>query len=1024
MIPSTSASTSTSHPLHLTLELVRAAATAERYGVTAGEWNHYLLLDPDDAGRHTESDFLWKKSIVDDLAATADAAALAEVTERLAAAMQTFLDNAGWQRLAARIADARAHGRPVVLTLRSVAHELSGLPWELARVGDARLCELPDCLLRFDCLPPRPDDRDDRDDPAHPAPAPDGRVLLAWSAAGGAVPAAEHLGALEATAGREGAFQRRRDELRGASLASLAAELAAPGKPPVAILHLLCHGQPLPGQRAFGLRLDGEDAPVAAAALRRLLEPHRRTLRLVVLSACHGSATGAIDNAHGSLAEALRHAGVPAVIASRYPLSAAGSACLARVLYQQLFGELASLERAFLAARRALGAIVREPDEAPQLDAAALQLHADSALGLDFRPWIVAPYRGLAPYGRAHERFFFGRQGERLALRQRIASTLDHPGEPRLLLVAGASGTGKSSLVLAGLLHDLERPGAGELTAPAAWTSRVLRLGSDDDPLEPLARCLAEHRAAAPPPGDAAPPMLALVVDQLEELFTSVAPARREPFLRELWRLACDPAERVFVIATVRIEYLGRFGTLRMNDRGVPFDRELLDPERTFLVRQLGPEQYEAIVRGPAERVGVHLEPGVLAQLLDAVRAEPGALPLLSYTLDQLWQRRAFRRSGDLAGWWLTDDAYARLGRVAGAVATTAAALLARLGEAHRDELRRVLVQLVHGHDDPMLATRRRGWRLAMRPLTSEHELDSAESLAYDQTLDALIEARLLVQGEELAVVQGEELAEAHSSSRGPWLELAHDSLIRFWPQLQEWYRDARAWLAHTDELRRLATSWRDRAAAPSSAPADDDYLLRGQRLAKELAAWQLHRHHLGAGDRAAVQRFLDACVRGEEALRHREQQRQRDRVKERVDSARDLVVKLRNPLATFARYKLRLIGLAVVVAALAIGAVVLGASRLRRAAPAPLAAPAADSALLSITVQTQLHGQPVDDLELIADDQRARSPVTLRLRPGAALRVHLVDPRYAAVTRDLVVPPGPSPDPLVLPVELLAEAP
>jgi WD40 repeat protein len=844
-------------PLAIELELVRAAEAASPHQVAAGEWNRYLLRNPDDSGRYEDGELLWDESMQADLSATGDVASVEEAVKRLGESMRAFIESTGWARIAARIQDARAAGRAVCITVRSAAHELYTLPWELLDAGGTPLYQTGDCLLRFQRPGPCGES-------ATAPPAPGERVLVAWA---GAVPADEHIAAIAAAA-RAGhvRFDAARDVLANASAAGIENALR---EQPATILHLVCHGRALTGGQAYGLELAGAAGPVPPAAVRDLLAPHRHGLRLVVLAACLGSSAGAADNALGSVAQAIIEAGIPAVVASRYPLSTEGATLLTRVLYRRLLVDLWSLERAFLDVRAALRDQTSEPHG---VDAVAVQLHAGSTRSLDFRPWIIPPYRGLSAYDRESARLFFGREDEQRSLRQRMDGMIER-GAPRFLLVAGASGTGKSSLVRAGLLGDLEHE-------EQPWTNAVMRPGEGHTPVERLARCVEPLR----PHRGAAGARLALVVDQLEELFTEVKePGQREAFLRELWRLACDPAARVFVIATIRIEYLGHLGTVRMDDAGAVFDRELLDGERCYLVPQLGPEQYERIIRGPAQAAGVLIEPGLLERLLHALRAEPGALPLLSYALDQLWHRRSLasqelgwshvtgRRDPAAAderalvtGWWLTDAAYDALGGIEGALARSADAIHATLDPEHQAELRRVLVQLVHGHDDAdadtILATRRRGWRHALRP-------GSERAPIFDHVVDALIGARLMVQG----------------SDGGPgdpvWIELAHDALIRFWPRLRAWYQEARSWLAQAEELRAMAEEWRPHARSDDGLAArerEEPYLvLRGQRLSYHLEAWGHYRHHLGAEEQRLGQAFLDACAAAEaeriEAERARE---------------------------------------------------------------------------------------------------------------------------------------------------------
>src|SRR5262249_48995911 len=149
-------------------------------------------------------------------------------------------------------------------------------------------------------------------------------------------------------------FDEDRDVVAGVSLARLREALSADG-PPVAVLHVLCHGGRLPSStEAYGLVWDAPDGGrevVDEAALRRVLKPYLSTLRLVVLAACHGGSAGAPGNVLGGVAQALHRIGVPAVVASRQPLSTAGSVLLTETLYERLLAGLTSLEDAFLAAR-------------------------------------------------------------------------------------------------------------------------------------------------------------------------------------------------------------------------------------------------------------------------------------------------------------------------------------------------------------------------------------------------------------------------------------------------------------------------------------------------------------------------------------------------------------------------------------------------------------------------------------------------------------------------------------------------
>ena len=808
--------------LHVVLELARASDSNRPDAVAEGEWNRYLLRWPDDSGRYEQGELVWGAEIEQALAAARDAATQRLAIERLSTAARSLLEAAGWSRIVERIVAARDRGRGTIVTLRPAAHELYALPWELLDVRGTPLYATEDCVLRYAIV---------GSDVPPVRPAPSGRIVIA--AAGAGVPTAEHVEAIRAAAGAAGiAMDRERDVLSGATCEGLRQVLAAGD---VTILHVLCHGEPITGGRGFGLRLDREGAPISPEQMAALLRPYAGPLRLVVLAACFGAATPAIDHALDNIAQAIHGAGVHAVIASRYLLTASGSSELARVLYEQLWCHKASLQQAFIASRTALRLRLR--GDGIDVDAMAIQLHGGDVSCLDFRPWIFRPYRGLSPYERDDAAFFVGREDDRAALRRLIERALSS-GAPRFVLVAGASGTGKSSVVRAGLVPDLE---TGRLPGYPRWRSASMRPGEGGPPIDLLSRL--DLRCD----GDFG---VVLIVDQLEEIFTEVGRDEdRAAFLRELWRLACEPAGRVFVVATMRIDYLGYLGGVPMDGGHAAFDHEMLATDRCYLLRQLTIPDYERIVRQPAALVGVQIERGLVERLLEDLRTSPGALPLLSFALDRLWQDRSFQTAEvdadppepavAVTGWWLTHAAYLALGGVAGSLARSADQLLRSLEPEELDELRRVLVQLVQGHDDPQLITRRRGWCERLRP---DPVAWPEAARRFDRVVDRWVQARLLVSG---SLAPGAPV----------WLELAHDSLIRLWPTFQRWYAEARAWLGQAEELLRATLDWE---AHPGDS--QEAYLLRGQRLAYHLEAWGRYQPHLGAGDHARARAFLEAC--------------------------------------------------------------------------------------------------------------------------------------------------------------------
>ncbi|HEX3481680.1 MAG TPA: CHAT domain-containing protein [Kofleriaceae bacterium] len=327
-------------------------------------------------GGLTEATFAWDQALLADLAAIQQVGRDPVVLQRLGDRLREFLASTKWPVLEAQMCDAVKQQRPVVVTFRSAAAELYALPWELLTVEATgqHIGELPGVLVRYEW----PDT--ETVPPAGPQAA--GRLLLAWS---GHVPAAEHQAAVQdACAAGRWSFDPEHDALADASCGRLSERLAEATRQgrPIQVLHLLCHGT-VTGS-AFGFALDDDEAPgrvaaVDAGRLRQILAPHAGTLRLVVLAACDGGNCGALGNHLGSVAQGLHRAGIAGVVASRFPLSTSGSKRLARALYLALCKDAATLEQAFLAARRHLA------EDAQQLDWASLQLYARSADGSETR---------------------------------------------------------------------------------------------------------------------------------------------------------------------------------------------------------------------------------------------------------------------------------------------------------------------------------------------------------------------------------------------------------------------------------------------------------------------------------------------------------------------------------------------------------------------------------------------------------------------------------------------------------------
>ena len=302
----------------------------------------------------------------------------------------------------------------------------------------------------------------------------------------------------------------------------------------------------------------------------------------------------------------------------------------------------------------------------------------------------VCPFKGLAPFELADAEFFFGRERLVDELVARLAET-------PLLTLVGPSGSGKSSLLRAGLLPAL------------GYESVLIRPGK-----QAVAQLAAALAAVAP--GE----RLVLAVDQFEELFAaSVAENERRSFIDSLAEAAWDADRRVLVVIALRADFFGRLAAyVELADLVGP-NHALLGP--------MSPTELRRAIQGPAERTGLEVEPALVDALVDEVAGEAGGLPLLSTALLDLWREREDHS--------LTLAAYARTGGVRGAIGRHAEAAFRSLSEDEQQVARRILLRLVAGGDGEPLTRRR----------VTRSELDADEDERVLRVLAALVERRLLV---------------------------------------------------------------------------------------------------------------------------------------------------------------------------------------------------------------------------------------------------------------------------------------
>jgi WD40 repeat protein len=420
----------------------------------------------------------------------------------------------------------------------------------------------------------------------------------------------------------------------------------------------------------------------------------------------------------------------------------------------------------------------------------------------------VCPYRGLEVFREEDAPFFFGRE----ALAQRL---LERTSARDFLAVVGASGSGKSSVVRAGLIPMLRRGATDNV-----WD--ILTLTPGTEPLAALARALdpppaggliatrahVNAAAASLRAGDvrvqqligdhlARQPgtdRLLLVIDQFEELATLTESAEEASRFVDLLLEATGQGGGLTVLITLRSDFYTQ----------IVHRRDLSDRLQDAVV-QIGPlsptapedglSELETIIRRPAEAVSLDFEDGLVARITSDVGAEPGNLPLLEYLLTELWRRRGHGL--------LTHEAYEGLGGVQGAIARRADEAYERLAPEQQRAARRLFLSLV-------------------RP--EEGQRDTRTPAPFpDDPLEVEVARRF--SGPKVRLLVADE-----DALRGRVLQVSHEALIRNWSRLRDWVDQSRETLRVRERVRQRMRRWQEKEAEDLLLPPGLE-LEEGRRL-------------------------------------------------------------------------------------------------------------------------------------------------------------------------------------------------
>ncbi|KAF3886951.1 MULTISPECIES: nSTAND1 domain-containing NTPase [Nostocales] len=497
----------------------------------------------------------------------------------------------------------------------------------------------------------------------------------------------------------------------------------------------------------------------------------------------------------------------------------------------------------------------------------------------------ICPYKGLEAFGEEDVQYFYGRE----TLTQQLINDL---ARNSFLAVVGASGSGKSSVVQAGLMTQL-RSGK-QLPGSENWWIKSLRPGAQ--PLEALSRRLAasgqedkgiggrgeiagEMTSSSPKlilegllyqgiegfvywVRSRPEPMVVLVIDQFEELFTLASYEERKRFLELVLGAIAYASDRFKLVITLRADFIAPC-------LEVPELALLLQHSSVLVPPRLDRDDYHRVIVNPAEQVGLKVESGLVEILLQELNDSVGNLPLLEFVLQQLWE---YRQEGEL-----TLAAYQQhLGGIKGALEHKAQAVYDGLDRLARDCARWIflsLTQLGEGTED----TKR-------RVLKSDLVVKKYPAPLVDRTLQALTAAKLVVmdleegdrgdrgdkgdKGDEGEILPGLSLP-----TNAVTVEVAHEILIRHWSTLRWWLEENRSKLRLQRQIEQAAVLWKHNNE-------QSDFLLRGVRLAEAEDIYVKYTDELSHD----VQQYIAACL--EERQRQQLEQKKRLRQAQRAVAA------------------------------------------------------------------------------------------------------------------------------------------
>ncbi|MCZ8363706.1 MAG: ATP-binding protein [Microcystis sp. LE19-251.1A] len=483
-----------------------------------------------------------------------------------------------------------------------------------------------------------------------------------------------------------------------------------------------------------------------------------------------------------------------------------------------------------------------------------------------------SPYQGLERFNLKDRDRFFGRD-------KLIARLLEAVNRSNLSLVLGASGSGKSSVVRAGLIPELKKSLESQTFYDFIFTP-------NQDPFESFYRCLlneekdyrfrdSEAKIALEAKADTLTKVIdtlrkdgerwLIFVDQFEELFTICNDLdKRKNFIAGLVQVAKSGNSSVKIVLAMRADFLEQFSFYP--DLGA-----IANQNNIHLVTEMFPDELRQAIEQPAAKHGVVFEEGLVEQIIKELDGQKGYLPLLQYTLKLLWESECQTRGADgrfeIEDRTLNKKSYAALEGVRGALQKRVNEIYKNLNQDEQKITKQIFLKLVNVVDTDS------GSRTVSRRAYKDKFVDKSEQ----KLLAEFISKNLLVGSEECLNPEEIQASNSKRLKQRPTVEIAHEILLSSWDELKGWLEQAKEAIIFENSLDLEVERWQKVLSKDESRAKDE--LLKGTRLDQAVELRNQGAFENLGGLRPEESEFIDASVNWQQQQEQQKKNRRRNTI-------------------------------------------------------------------------------------------------------------------------------------------------